>query len=75
MRQVTECPSVSMGSKVALQKGLRLGRWMLVRQAYGIGRTAWLCRCTCGIERILKAYNLAGKRTQSCGQCKHLPPL
>src|SRR6185437_15106044 len=31
--------------------------------------TAWLCRCLCGRETVVKGYNLIGGSSTSCGIC------
>jgi len=30
-------------------------------------RTAWLCKCDCGTEKVILSQNLRGKKTSSCG--------
>lgn len=48
-------------------KGLRFGRWLAIEKVSGPGRSAWLCRCTCGVERTVREKELASGRSQSCG--------
>lgn len=31
------------------------------------GKSAWLCRCECGVEKIVKSENLLSGQTKSCG--------
>lgn len=31
------------------------------------GRTAWLCRCSCGRETVVKTHHLRSGHTKSCG--------
>lgn len=48
--------------------GQRFGRLTVVAPAENIGRrTAWLCRCDCGRETVVKTGRLRGGRTVSCG--------
>lgn len=50
--------------------GQRYGRLVVLRQAENIGkRTAWLCRCDCGIEVVVRTDRLRSGHTTSCG-CK-----
>ncbi|MDE7219307.1 MAG: hypothetical protein K2O45_06780 [Oscillospiraceae bacterium] len=51
--------------------GQRFGRLTVVRPAENIGsRTAWLCRCDCGGETVVKTCHLRGGKCTSCG-CKN----
>lgn len=34
------------------------------------GRMLWLCRCSCGVERVVSASNLRGSKSTSCGHDK-----
>ena len=48
--------------------GQRFGRLTVLKRAETINkRTRWLCRCDCGEEVIVEAYNLKKGHTQSCG--------
>ncbi|MBO5897533.1 MAG: hypothetical protein J6R04_00815 [Clostridia bacterium] len=53
--------------------GQHFGRWVVVKreQDYvspsGYHRTQWLCKCSCGTERIVDASSLMGGRSISCG--------
>ncbi len=50
--------------------GQRYGRLVVLRQAENIGkRTAWLCRCDCGNEVVVRTNRLRSGHTTSCG-CK-----
>lgn len=50
--------------------GQRYGRLVVLRQAENIGkRTAWLCRCDCGNEVVVRTDRLRNGHTTSCG-CK-----
>ena len=50
--------------------GQRYGRLTVVAPAENVGgRTAWLCRCDCGKETIVKSHHLRSGHTRSCG-CK-----
>ena len=51
--------------------GQRYGKLTVLRPAENIdGRTAWVCRCDCGNEAIVKTYHLRYGHTKTCG-CQH----
>lgn len=51
--------------------GQRVGRWTVVAGPERHGaRETFLCRCDCGTERMVKAWNLRKAITQSCGCLK-----
>ena len=48
--------------------GNKYGRWTVIDRAENInGRTAWICKCECGTEKVIKIHDLRNKRTNSCG--------
>ena len=48
--------------------GQRFGKITVLRPAENIGtKTAWVCRCDCGREIIVKTYHLRDNHTKSCG--------
>lgn len=49
--------------------GRRFGRWTALKQAGNNsgGTKLWLCRCSCGIEKIVRGTELRYGRSQSCG--------
>ena len=48
--------------------GQRYGRLTVLAPVENIGaRTAWLCRCDCGAEVVVKTYHLRSGHTKSCG--------
>lgn len=52
--------------------GKRFGRWLVIERAEnriegGKGKSQWLCRCDCGIERIVTGKRLRSGHSQSCG--------
>lgn len=48
--------------------GQRYGQLTVLAPAENIGnRTAWLCRCDCGRETIVKTHHLRSGHTKSCG--------
>jgi len=50
--------------------GQRFGSLTVIRfegQASTSGRALWLCRCTCGSEKIIKSHSLRGGLSRSCG--------
>lgn len=48
--------------------GQRYGQLTVLAPAENIGsRTAWLCRCDCGKETVVKTHHLRSGHTKSCG--------
>jgi len=48
--------------------GQRFGTLTVVAPAENLGgRTAWLCRCDCGRERVVKTYQLRNGKITNCG--------
>jgi len=48
--------------------GQRFGKLTVLAPAENIDkRTAWLCRCECGRERVVKTYYLRSGKVTSCG--------
>ena len=48
--------------------GEYFGRLTVIKRAENIGSyTAWLCRCSCGNEKIVKTHELRSGGTKSCG--------
>lgn len=53
--------------------GQRYGKLTVSAPAENIGdRTAWLCRCDCGRETVVKTIHLRSGHTKSCG-CQNGP--
>ena len=53
--------------------GQKYGHLTVLQPAENIdGRTAWLCRCDCGRETVVKTNRLRCGHTKSCG-CKNGP--
>ena len=49
--------------------GQRFGELTVLRPAENIGgKTAWVCRCDCGRETVVKTYHLRCGHTKSCGK-------
>lgn len=50
-------------------QGRVFGKWTVIAPAAPdrYGRRQWLCRCSCGKERIVSASNLLGGKSKSCG--------
>ena len=44
---------------------------MVGREESRNGRSRWLCRCTCGGEKIVTAYDLKAGKVKSCGCLAH----
>lgn len=54
--------------KYADLAGQQFGRWTVLGFAEMRRQGArWLCRCTCGVERAVWAFDLVGGTSQSCG--------
>ena len=50
------------------QTGQRNGRLTVMKPLQNIdSRTAWLCRCDCGAEAVVKTHHLRSGHTKSCG--------
>ena len=48
--------------------GQRYGKLTVLAPAENVGgRTAWLCRCDCGREAVVKTIHLRSGHTKSCG--------
>jgi hypothetical protein len=49
--------------------GQTFGRWTVVDRAANDarGRTIWLCRCECGVEKSVDGYTLRKGLSRSCG--------
>ncbi len=50
--------------------GKKFGRLMVIRRGYPDSRNGnarWLCRCGCGIEKVIDGRSLRKGRTKSCG--------
>jgi hypothetical protein len=52
--------------------GKKFGEWTVLNFAgYDIHRAAtWNCRCSCGLEKVIKGKNLIREITKSCGCAK-----
>lgn len=51
--------------------GQRFGKLVVIKRADNHGRrTAWLCLCDCGTEKVVIAESLRSGNTKSCG-CSH----
>ena len=33
------------------------------------GKACWLCRCSCGLEKVVEAYTLTSGRSRACRKC------
>lgn len=49
--------------------GQRFGQWSVMSRAENVnnGSAAWLCRCDCGVERVISATSLRSGMSKSCG--------
>lgn len=51
--------------------GQQYGNLTVLRPAENVdGRTAWLCRCGCGREAVVKIKNLRSGHRSTCGMCQ-----
>ena len=61
-----------MNGNITNLAGKLFGSLTVISRATGIGKTkrvSWLCRCSCGKEKIVLSQNLSRGDTKSCG-CK-----
>lgn len=56
-----------MLSKKLNLTGVRFNRLVVIESTRKGGRTAWLCKCDCGNEKIVQTSHLRSGATQSCG--------
>ena len=70
---VTDCGCVRQGKQLPDLAGQKFGKLTAIRQVApiitpnGSSVRAWLCRCDCGREIVVRHYNLKNKVTRSCG--------
>ena len=50
--------------------GQRFGRLVALEPTYKNGKTAWVCKCDCGVEKVIDTSHLRQGDTKSCG-CLH----
>lgn len=52
--------------------GKVFGQWTVLSLADSdkTGRKRWLCRCSCGTERVVSGYNLDSGKSVSCGHTR-----
>ena len=61
-----------MGRQLEDLSGKRFGNLIVQERVVAAGGTAWLCRCSCGRQKIVLALNLKTGRTRGCGRgCKN----
>jgi len=46
--------------------GKQIGRWTVLRRTWGT-QTTWVCRCSCGSERMVSTSSLRSGMSKSCG--------
>ncbi len=59
-----------MYTKVVDMTGQKVGRWTVLHRVAGEkrrGGALWLCRCSCGIEKIVLGATLRVGESKSCG--------
>ncbi len=59
------CKSYKEPPAYPIKVGDRIGHWTLLEQR----RTKFLCRCDCGSERLISAYNLMRGKALECKNC------
>lgn len=59
------CRSYRKPPVYPLKPGDRVGHWTLIEQR----RTKFLCRCDCGTERLISAYNMMHGNAILCKKC------
>lgn len=49
--------------------GQRINRWTVLERApnTGLGHLRWVCRCDCGVEKLVKGNHLRSGASKSCG--------
>ena len=47
--------------------GKRFGHLMVIERAIKNNKSAWLCKCDCGKEKIIQQCNLVSGKSKSCG--------
>ena len=65
-----------MGKLIDLT-GKKFGRLTVIERSYPNtkwGLPRWLCKCSCGTEKVIDSSNLKSGRTKSCGCLVKLPP-
>ena len=63
-------PSIKVREPVCV--GEKYGRWLVLSIARNnAGRKIALCRCECGLEKNVIAYELARGRSTQCRKCSH----
>lgn len=76
---VTDCGCEKirrLGPKAENLEGCRFGKLLVLSRVdnNSAGRVCWLCRCDCGIEKIVTAHDLKVGVTKSCGCLKQESP-
>jgi hypothetical protein len=51
----------------SVKSGDVIGRWTALIVVSGPGKARWICRCACGTEKVVDAYNLKIGVSLSCG--------
>lgn len=53
-------------SRLLDMTGKKVGKWTVLRY---LGDSCWLCRCECGNEKPVVAYNLRNGKSNGCRKC------
>jgi hypothetical protein len=67
------CGHSRPSSRFINMTGIVFGEWIVIERApnRGGGSATWLCRCSCGTERVVAAANLRDGRSSSCNGPEH----
>lgn len=61
-----------MGDTLKDLTGKVFGNWTVIRRGRNIGKqVAWICKCSCGITRLVQGTSLKTGKSTSCG-CKSI---
>ena len=63
-------------NRLNIPSGTRFGEWIVIEEAEPIGsgvriQRRMICKCTCGIQKIVSLCSLRTGRSQRCKKCKY----
>jgi hypothetical protein len=50
-------------------KRKKFGEWTVIERAPNMGRTAWICKCSCGNSKVIPSVNLTRGKSTRCLKC------
>jgi hypothetical protein len=62
------CNNRNLRSTIA--KGSKYGEWEVLGLVPGYKVQHYVCKCSCGIEKVVRASSLKSEQTRSCTYCK-----